>query len=53
MLEFIAKFEPFVVYGAHQLFGKYEFEKEKTNNPAFQKFVDVSHCPSQSPSHDN
>lgn len=42
MLEFIAKFEPFVVYGAHQLFGKYEFEKEKTSNPAFQKFVDVS-----------
>ncbi|KAJ9107545.1 hypothetical protein QFC21_001003 [Naganishia friedmannii] len=40
MLEFIAQFEPFVVYGAHQLFGKYEFEKEKTNNPAFQKFVD-------------
>jgi hypothetical protein len=42
MLEFISQFEPFVVYGAHQLFGKYEFEKEKTNNPAFQKFVDVS-----------
>ncbi|KAJ9123210.1 hypothetical protein QFC22_001404 [Naganishia vaughanmartiniae] len=40
MLEFISQFEPFVVYGAHQLFGKYEFEKEKTNNPAFQKFVD-------------
>ncbi|KAJ9097534.1 hypothetical protein QFC19_006708 [Naganishia cerealis] len=40
MGEFIAQFEPFVVYGAHQLFGKYEFEKEKTNNPAFQKFVD-------------
>jgi hypothetical protein len=28
------RFEPFVVYGAHQLFGKYEFEKEKTSNPA-------------------
>jgi hypothetical protein len=53
MLEFIAKFEPFVVYGAHQLFGKYEFEKEKTNNPAFQKFVDVGYCPLQSPAHDN
>lgn len=41
-LERIAKFEPFVKYGAHQLFGKWEFEKEKGSNPAFQKFVDVS-----------
>jgi hypothetical protein len=31
-----------VTYGAHQLFGKYEFEKEKGANQAFQKFVDVS-----------
>lgn len=41
-LERIGKFEPFVKYGAHQLFGKWEFEKEKGANPAFQKFVDVS-----------
>jgi hypothetical protein len=40
-LERAAHFEPFVTYGAHQLFGKYEFEKEKGANPAFQKFVDV------------
>jgi hypothetical protein len=42
-LERAAHFEPFVTYGAHQLFGKYEFEKEKGANPSFQKFVDVSH----------
>jgi hypothetical protein len=42
LLEQVQRFEPFVTYGAHQLFGKYEFEKEKGNNPAFQKFVDVS-----------
>lgn len=41
-LERVPMFEPFVVYGAHQLFGKYEFEKEKGANPEFQKFVDVS-----------
>jgi hypothetical protein len=41
-LERIPQFEPFVQYGSHQLFGKYEFEKEKGANPAFQKFVDVS-----------
>lgn len=42
-LERVGHFEPFITYGAHQLFGKYEFEKEKGANPAFQKFVDVSH----------
>lgn len=40
LLECVPRFEPFVRYGAHQLFGKYEFEKEKGNNLAFQKFVD-------------
>ncbi|WWC91564.1 uncharacterized protein L201_006510 [Kwoniella dendrophila CBS 6074] len=39
-LERVPLFEPFVVYGSHQLFGKYEFEKEKGSNPNFQKFVD-------------
>lgn len=39
-LERVPHFDPFVKYGAHQLFGKYEFEKEKGNNPLFQKFVD-------------
>jgi hypothetical protein len=41
-LERAVHFEPFVTYGAHQLFGKYEFEKEKGANASFQKFVDVS-----------
>jgi hypothetical protein len=44
-MERVGHFEPFVTYGAHQLFGKYEFEKEKGANPAFQKFVDVRHTP--------
>ncbi|KAI5480628.1 Rho guanyl-nucleotide exchange factor [Pseudohyphozyma bogoriensis] len=39
-LEMVPHFSPFVKYGAHQLFGKYEFEKEKGANPAFAKFVD-------------
>ncbi|EPY50614.1 RhoGEF for Rho1 [Schizosaccharomyces cryophilus OY26] len=38
-LEHVPKFEPFIRYGAGQLYGKYEFEKEKANNPAFAKFV--------------
>lgn len=41
LLKFIPDFGPFVKYGAHQLYGKYEFEKEKGSNPAFAKFVEV------------
>ena len=41
-LEMVPQFQPFVKYGAHQLYGKYEFEKEKSSNAAFMKFVDVS-----------
>jgi hypothetical protein len=33
--------QPFVAYGAHQLYGKYEFEREKDQNPAFAQFVEV------------
>jgi hypothetical protein len=33
--------QPFVAYGAHQLYGKYEFEREKDQNPAFAHFVEV------------
>lgn len=40
LLEMVPHFQPFVKYGAHQLYGKYEFEKEKSANPAFAKFVD-------------
>ncbi|KAM0753215.1 RhoGEF Rgf2 [Meredithblackwellia eburnea MCA 4105] len=39
-LDMVPHFTPFVKYGAHQLYGKYEFEKEKAANPAFAKFVD-------------
>ena len=41
LLEIVPDFAPFVSYGAHQLYGKYEFEKEKTSNPAFADFVEV------------
>jgi hypothetical protein len=39
--EHVPQFDPFVDYGAHQLYGKYEFEKEKSANPAFAAFVEV------------
>jgi hypothetical protein len=42
LLKSIPDFEPFVKYGAHQLYGKYEFEKEKGSNPEFAKFVEAS-----------
>lgn len=40
-LELVPHFEPFVHYGKHQLYGKYEFEKEKSANPAFAEFVET------------
>jgi hypothetical protein len=39
-LDHTPNFQPFVQYGAHQLYGKYEFEKEKGSNPAFAKWVE-------------
>jgi RHO1 GDP-GTP exchange protein 1/2 len=41
LLDAVPHFAPFVSYGAHQLYGKYEFEKEKSSNPAFAQFVEV------------
>lgn len=41
LLDAVPHFGPFVSYGAHQLYGKYEFEKEKNSNPAFAQFVEV------------
>lgn len=41
LLDAVPHFRPFVTYGAHQLYGKYEFEKEKSSNPAFAQFVEV------------
>ncbi|KAI6117465.1 CNH domain-containing protein [Pisolithus croceorrhizus] len=40
-IDIVPHFGPFVSYGAHQLYGKYEFEKEKSSNPAFAAFVEV------------
>ncbi|KAG8904138.1 RHO1 GDP-GTP exchange protein 2, partial [Tulasnella sp. 403] len=39
-LDVVKDFEPFVRYGSHQLYGKFEFEKEKSSNPVFSQFVD-------------
>lgn len=41
LLDNVGNFQPFVSYGAHQLWGKYEFEKEKNANLAFAAFVEV------------
>lgn len=41
LIDAVPHFAPFVSYGAHQLYGKYEFEKEKSSNPAFAQFVEV------------
>jgi RHO1 GDP-GTP exchange protein 1/2 len=39
-LEWIPKFDPFIRYGANQLWGKYEFERERSANPTFARWVD-------------
>ncbi|PRT56608.1 Rho1 guanine nucleotide exchange factor 1 [Wickerhamiella sorbophila] len=40
VLEYAPRFEPFIRYGASQLYGKYEFERERAANPAFAKFCE-------------
>ncbi|KAM6497062.1 CNH domain containing protein [Amanita muscaria] len=42
LLESVPSFSPFVAYGSHQVFGKFEFEKEKSVNPVFMQFVEVT-----------
>ncbi|KAH6916059.1 RhoGEF Rgf2 [Coprinopsis sp. MPI-PUGE-AT-0042] len=42
LLEHVPHFSPFLDYGAHQLWGKYEFEKEKNSNPVFAHFVELT-----------
>lgn len=42
ILEYVAHFTPFVQYGAHQIVGKSIFETEKSTNPDFAAFVQVS-----------
>jgi RHO1 GDP-GTP exchange protein 1/2 len=39
-LLWVPKFDPFINYGANQMYGKCEFEREKGHNPAFSRFVD-------------
>jgi RHO1 GDP-GTP exchange protein 1/2 len=39
-LKWVPQFDPFIKYGANQMYGKYEFEKEKGTNQAFARFVD-------------
>lgn len=39
-LEFVPSFEPFILYGAKQMEGKFEFENERSMNPFFGKFVE-------------
>lgn len=40
LLQHIPLFQPFVEYGTHQAYGKLEFEREKSENTEFVKFVD-------------
>ena len=39
-LTYVPRFDPFIKYGANQLYGKYEFEKERSTNAAFARFVE-------------
>ncbi len=39
-LQWVPRFDPFIKYGANQMYGKFEFEKEKSQNQAFSRFVD-------------
>ena len=39
-LKYVPQFDPFIKYGANQMYGKYEFEREKGSNAAFSRFVD-------------
>ncbi|KAI9023575.1 CNH domain-containing protein [Phycomyces nitens] len=39
LLTHVCQFDPFVVYGSHQVIGKFYFELEKKRNPTFLQFV--------------
>ena len=39
LLDAVPHFGPFVSYGAHQLYGKYEFEKEKAAKLSVNDFI--------------
>ncbi|CAO3632525.1 unnamed protein product [Cunninghamella blakesleeana] len=42
LMSHVAKFDPFVAYGAHQIIGKFKFELEKKRNPSFAQFVQTT-----------
>ena len=39
-LTYVPRFAPFIRYGANQLYGKYEFERERNANAKFATFID-------------
>ncbi|KAJ2959350.1 hypothetical protein NQZ79_g5117 [Umbelopsis isabellina] len=39
LLQHVGNFEPFIIYGAHQIVAKHMFEQEKTRNIRFAEFV--------------
>lgn len=43
MLNHVQEFQPFVIYGAHQIIGRHMYELEKKRNPKFLQFVEVTH----------
>ncbi|CAI8501431.1 unnamed protein product [Pichia kudriavzevii] len=39
-LEYIPQFTPFLTYGAGQVIGKYEFDRQRRHNPLFRRFIE-------------
>ena len=41
MLQHVQEFQPFVIYGAHQIIGRHKYELEKKRNAKFLQFAEV------------
>ncbi|KAG0690227.1 hypothetical protein C6P40_003537 [Pichia californica] len=39
-LDFIPQFTPFITYGAGQVIGKYEFDRQRRHNPLLRRFIE-------------
>lgn len=39
-LEYIPQFTPFITYGAGQVIGKYEFDRQRRHNPLLRRFIE-------------
>lgn len=39
-LDFIPQFTPFITYGAGQVIGKYEFDRQRRHNPLLKRFIE-------------